>query len=173
MSAWKRRRRLTGLAPVGLLVVALGSAVAAYGYYALAWGCPSSAELERPLSAGEILDALAEDDLALEPTVAPVALPSGAQAYRRETESATLFVVICDDLCPDGGPSRLPNMSRAVFRSEAGALRRMRHGWASLNVEIWVADADRRSAQAQVRRLHPIVNGLSRTIARDDRCYVG
>lgn len=172
MSTWTRRRRLAGLAFVGLSVAALGGAIAAYGYYELDWGCPSSADLERPLSTGEMVDAFAERGLALEPTEVPVAPPPGVHAYRRDAEDATLFVFVCDDLCADGGADRLPNMSKAVFRPERGAPRRMRRGWAFLNVEIWVADGDRRSAQQLVRRLHPLVNDLSRTIPPDNRCYV-
>jgi hypothetical protein len=56
------------------------------------------------------------------------------------------------DLSGGGGvrtlerPVTSNGMSKVVFRSEQGAARRMRRGWAFLNVEIRAADADR-SAQ--------------------------
>lgn len=172
MSGWKPRRRLAVLALVGLSVAALGGAIAAYGYDALDWGCLPRAQLERPLSTDEVVDAFAEKGLALEPAQVPVVLPRGTRAYRCESEDATVFVFVCDDLCTEGGPDQLPDVSNTVFKSEQGAPRRMRHGRAFLNVEVWVADADRRSAQELLPRLDPLVNRLSRTIRPDDRCYV-
>lgn len=172
MSAWKPRRRLIALALVVAVAVAALGAVGAYGYYALDWGCPSNEELERPLSAGEVEAAFAPNGLTLVPARLPIAIPPGATSYRREAEGATLFVVVCKGLCGEGGPVRLPDLSRVVFGSERGGPRTPRHGWELLNVGIWVADADRRSAQSLVPRLSPIVDDLSSTIPPDDRCYV-
>lgn len=157
---------------VGLSVVALGGAIAAYGYYALDWGCPSSADLERPLTLREAVEAFAEEGFALEPTRIAVPLPSGARAYRHETDGATLLVLICDNACIEGGGDPFPDMSRVVLKSKQGDVRQVRHGWSFLNLDLWVADEDRRSAQQLVRQLDPVVNDLSRTIPPDDRCYV-
>jgi hypothetical protein len=156
----------------GLLVAGLGGAFAAYGYYALDWGCPSNAELVRPIPTREVVQAFAEGGLNLDPARLPVALPSGAHAYRHGTEDASLFVVVCDDLCSGEGPDRLPDLSEVAFAVDSGPPQRMRSGINFLNVFIWVTDADRRSAQRLLKRVHPIADHLDRLPSPDDRCYV-
>jgi hypothetical protein len=168
MWSLRGRRRLVSLALVALSLAALGGAMAAYGFYALHWGCPSTSELQRPLSTGEVKEAFAGSGLALEPAHIPVALPAGAIAYRREAEGATLFVVVCAGICPE----QLPDVTNVVFQSDEGVGQRMRRGWGFLHVFVWAADADHRSAQQLGRRLQPLMDDLSRTISPDDRCYV-
>jgi hypothetical protein len=82
MTSSKRRRRLAGWALGGLVVAALGAAIVAYGYYTLDWGCPSQAELQRPLASQDVTDAFGQGELKLDPTRFPVALPPGVRAYR-------------------------------------------------------------------------------------------
>lgn len=124
MPASKRRRRTALLVLAGLSLAAVGGTVAAYGYYTLDWGCPSSEELERPIAPEKVVDAFAEGGLSLDLARLPVALPVGARAYHHETEDASLFVVVCDDLCSGEGPDRLPDLSTVEF--PAGGVRRDR-----------------------------------------------
>jgi hypothetical protein len=119
-----------------------------------------------------VVDAFAEGGLSLEPTRLPAALPAGARAYRHETEDASLFVVVCDDLCSGEGPDRLPDLSTVEFPAEKGPPQRMRSGISFLNVDIWVTDADRRSAQRLINRVGPVVDDLDPHPPPDDRCYV-
>lgn len=151
----------------GLSVAALGGAVAAYGYYALDWGCPSSAELERPYTREEMQAAFAKRGIELAPTDLPVELRPDAHAYRYAAEGATLFVLWCD-----GCRGFQPDMSAVSFTVGSGPPQRMRFGWGLLNVFIWVTDADRRSAGRLIESGHLVVGDLDRQ-AYDDRCYVG
>jgi hypothetical protein len=172
MSASKRRRKIAVWAVSGLSVMALGGAVAAYGYYTLDWGCPSNADMKRPFATQEVLEAFTQGGLKVEPTRLPVTLPPGARAYRHNTQDASLFVVVCVDLCSGEGPDQLPDFLNIDFVVGSGLPQRMRSGINLLNVFIGVTDSDRRSAQRLIKRVHPIVSNLDRTPPPDDRCYV-
>lgn len=168
MAASNRRRRLTA-AIVGLSAAALGSAVAAYGYFAMDWSCPSSAALERPLATSGVLAAFAERGLELDSAQVPFALPPNARAYKHAAANATLFVIVCDRRCPQG----FDDPSQAVFPAGQGQPERMRHGIGFLNVDLWVTDADRRSADQLITNVHPVVEDLDPAPRPNDRCYTG
>ena len=163
---FRRYRGLVRLAIVGLVLTALGGAVAAYGYSVLDWGCPSAAELARPLTTSEVMGAFNVAGFNLQPARVPVRLPAGARAYRHETEGASIFVVIYSDA------DTSPDVSETVFRSGGGAPQRVRHGIRLLNIDIWLTDADRYSAQHLAKNLGPVVEDLDRAPRPGDRCYV-
>ena len=159
----KRKFALSGLAALSVMAFA---STFAYGFYRLDWGCPSPEDLERPIPTREVLDAFDQEGLELEPVRVPVSIPAGAQAYRSESEIATLFVVVCADACA-------VDASEAVFTTHRGSPQRMRHGIVLGNVDIWITDADRRSYQALVAQVSPVVDELDRSPGPGDRCYVG
>lgn len=169
MSPFKRGRRLAGWALGILLLAALGGAVAAYGYYALRWGCPSNAETQSPRTSQEVEEAFAQAGLELNPARIPVALPPGAAAYRHERANANLFVVVCEGRACD---DQVSDLSKVEFAAEGGPPQQMRRGVAFLNVFIWATDPDRRSAQRLMKRVYPIVDDLDRIPQPSDRCYV-
>lgn len=166
MSAFKQRRRLVVSALVALSIVALGSAVGAYGYYARGWGCPSAAEVNRPRTPDEILTAFADRDLDLVPAPVSVAVPQGARTYRYVTSHASLYVLVCEASC-SGGP---PNLSATVFTSGSGERQRMRAAIDVLNVFLWTTDADNRSGQRLLTRVRPVVDEALAP-PDDNRCF--
>ena len=174
MTSFKRRRRLAGWALGGLVVATFAAAIAAYGYYALDWGCPSQAELQRPLATQEVTNAFAQGGLQLDPAQLPVALPPGARAYHHPSENATLFVVVCDAelrrrrSCDDP----LPDLIKVDFATDGGPPQRMRSGVSLLNLFTWATDADNQSAKRLMKRVYPITDDLDRNPSPDDRCYV-
>jgi hypothetical protein len=167
MSAPKRRRRTAVWALGGLSIAVLGGAVAAYGYYSLDWGCLSSAEVARPFTKEELEAAFAKRGIELAPTDLPVTLPPGRYAYRYAAEGSTLFVVLCD-----GCRRRMPDVSGVSITVGSGPPQRMRFGWGLLNADIWVTDADGRSARRLIDSGHLVVSDLDRGPPFDSRCYV-
>lgn len=163
---FKRHRGRVRLAIVGLSLAALGSAVAAYGYSVLDWGCASAAELERPLTTSEVVEAFGETGFHLRPTTVPVKLPAGAHAYRHETQDASIFIVIYSDAHTS------PDVSQTAFTSRARTPQQMRHAIRLLNVDIWLTDADRYSAQNLAKTVERVVETLDRVPRPSDRCYV-
>ena len=166
MSAFKQRRRLVVSALVALSIVALGSAVGAYGYYARGWGCPSAAEANRSRTPDEVLTAFADRDLELVPAPVSVAVPRGARTYRYVTSDASLFVLVCQASC-SGGP---PDLSAAVFTPRTGERQRMRAAIDVLNVFLWTTDADKRSAQRLLTSVRPVVDEALAP-SDDSRCF--
>lgn len=166
-----RGRRLAVFALTGGTAATL-LAVGAYGYSALRWGCPSNAEIEHPISSASVEEAFAARGLDLRSSRFPVLLPPRAKAYRHEAEDATVFVVVCDELCGGEGPHRVPDITEVVFTSMQGIPQRVRSGIILLNLHIYLTDADRRSAQRLRRKVEASADELDRNPKPDDRCYV-
>jgi hypothetical protein len=164
---FKRHRRLIRLATVALLLTAFGGAVAGYGYTVSDWGCLSPAELERPLTTSEVRDAFDAPGFNLQPARVPVRLPAGARAYRHETNYASIFVVIYGDV------QTSPDLPESTFRSSGGVSQWMRHGIRLLNIDVWLTDSNRRSAQHLAKFVNPVVEDLDRAPRPGDHCYIG
>lgn len=157
------------------MLAALSAGVAAYGYYALDWGCPSQAELQRPRAVQEVTNAFAQSGLKLQPAQLPVSLPPGVRGYRHPSDDATLFVVVCgDERCAggEGLDDQLPSLLKVDFAPDPGPPERMRAGVSLLNTFAWATDADRQSAERLMERVYPITDGLERNPSPGDRCYV-
>jgi len=159
------RLRLMGLALAGLLAAVVFGAVAAYGFYRLDWGCPEQDRLRSP---EEVETAFADEGLALEPTEIPAAVPSDSRVYRHVAEDAMVYVLVCRNLCSEGGP----DTSIASYSADDGRPQRDRYGVSFANVVIWTTDADRRSARRLAAPVHRIVND-ELAPPPPDRCYVG
>ena len=148
------------MAILALTLTAVGSAVAAYGYAVSDWGCPSTEEIERPLTAGEVTEAFSAAGFDLQPTRAPVTFWGGARLYARKMKGASIFVLIY----PPGRTT--PNQSDPVFQSLAGA-QGVPYGIQLLNVDIGWTDAH------LAKFVNPAVEDLNRSPRPGDRCYVG
>ncbi|MEX0816737.1 MAG: hypothetical protein WD027_04790 [Gaiellales bacterium] len=147
-------------------------AVGAFGYSVLRWGCPSDYELQHPIPRAEVEEAFADHGLDLQPAPFPVPLPPGARSYRHEADAASLYVVVCEQLCDSEDPQRVPDITQVDFPSSRGVTQRMRRGIILLNVHIYLADADRRSAQVLRERAEASADDLDPNPRPDDRCYV-
>jgi len=159
------RRRLTGVVLAGILTALLVGGTLAYGFYARDWGCPDE---DRVLSPEEVERAFAAEGLALEPTEIATRVPTGSRVYRHVSEDAMVYVLVCPDLCSEGGP----DMSIESYSAPDGPPQRMRYGVGFDNVDIWTTDADRRSARALKSPIHRIVDeDLAPPVP--DRCYIG
>jgi hypothetical protein len=169
---WALRRG--GRIAVFALAAGIGGvflAVGAIGYSMLRWGCPSDDELQRPIPRAEVEDAFADRGLDLQPAPFPVPLPPGARSYRHEADQASIYVVVCEQLCDAEDSQRVPDITQVDFPS-GGVEQRVRRGIILLNVHIYLTDADRRTAQDLRERVEASANDLDPNPKPENRCYV-
>lgn len=144
-------RRTVAVVGVVLLLGAAGAGYSRYGYEIIRWGCPTSAELERPWTVDEVVGAFEESGLPLEPTTVqpPFPRPSGARAYRgaqafrHEAAGATLHVVACREQCSLNLARAGPGERRRLYRLA---------GEARPNVVAVITEVGDRRAAAGLRR---------------------
>jgi hypothetical protein len=155
-------------AVVAVLLLVFVSVVVGLGrrsLHAMYWGCPTTEELQREQSVGDVVFAFAESGVPLEPIPLPPANQGrpkyrGAAVFRHETPGATLFLAVCVDRCPI-----------AKFKPPPG--QRWRIGMDSgNNVPIWVTESGQRAgdqlleaSEAARRQVHPCIEYGS-------RCYI-
>jgi hypothetical protein len=157
------RVRLVALAVAGMVVLLIGGGVAAYGFYALRWGCPTG---DRVNTSEQVERAFAEEGLDLEPAEIAAPIPAGARLYRHEADGAMVYVLVCRRICNG------PDTSRMRFTPSDGRDQAMRFGIGLINVQIWTTDADRSSEKRLRERVHRIV-GEDIAPPPPDRCYIG
>lgn len=157
---FKRHRRLVRLAILALMLTALGGAVAGYGYAVLDWGCLSRAEIERPLTPKQVVEAFNAAGFDLQPTRVPVKLRAGARIYADETQDASIFLVIYR------GGRTSTDEAEPVFQSLAGSSQVVAYGIQLLNVDIALTDAQ------LAKSVNPVVEDLNRSPRPGDRCYI-
>jgi hypothetical protein len=156
------RRRLTGLALAGGAAALLAGGTAAYGFYVLDWRCPDELRVRSP---EEVEGAFADEGLELEPAEIAVAVPDGSSVYRHVGDGAMVYVLVCPNPCS-------PDTSIESYSPPRGPSQRMRYGVGFVNVDIWITDADRRSARAFTEPIHRIVDEKL-VPPTPDRCYIG
>jgi hypothetical protein len=147
------------LAIIALTLTAVGGAVAAYGYAVSDWGCPSPAEIERPLTTSEVKKAFSAAGFDLQPIRAPVKPRAGARVYRHDTEDASIFVVIYRR------GRTTPDESGQVFQSFSSP-QGMPYGIQLLNIDIGLTDAH------LAKFVNSVVEDLNRSPRPGDRCYI-
>jgi len=142
------------------LVALIGGAVVAYGYRSLRWGCPSYAEVDRPLRPTEVTKAFADGGLVLHP-VPPSTAPRGGRVFRHAEGNAAIVVYVCSTHCVSTShafPLRFasgPVGSGIVFR------------------RVWIWATGERQARGQLlNRVSPIVSELTPS-SHQGRCFPG
>jgi len=150
-------------------VVTLAAAAivyAQYAYHISRWGCPSQAELERPLAPEEVRGAFARHDLELTPISWPAELRrarsyAGATVLRHRQATATVTVIVCRVRCEISRFQVRPGMPRQRFRG----------GYNLRNVVNWVAADDRQSQAQLLPAVHAAIDDLDPSPAYGSRCY--
>jgi hypothetical protein len=164
--------RIAVVVSLALLLVGAGAGYVHYGNEIIRWGCPTTADIERPWSVVEVVDAFEDADLPLEPATVPPVLPrpSGARAYRgaqafsHRAGDATLHVVICRKRCS----LFFPRPGRPVELRRQARLSRAR--WP--NVVAVVIELDDPRAASQLRReLDGPLRELDRSVFYESRCW--
>jgi hypothetical protein len=165
-------RHTLAAAVAALVVVGASAAFASNPNHIFRWGCPSSADIERPWSVDEVVEAFEDSGLPLEPTTVrpPFPRPSGARAYRgaqafvHRADGATLHVVVCREQCS-------LNLARAST-DERRRLYRLA-GEARPNVVAVVTDVeDPRAADRLRRAIDEPLRELDRSVGYGSRCYI-
>jgi hypothetical protein len=132
--------------------------VVAYGFLSRRWGCPSYAEVNRPLRPAEVTQAFADGGLVLHPVPSSIA-PPGGRVYRHTEHNATLVVYVCSKECAArtrAFPLRFasgPLGSEIVFR----------------HVRIW-ATGERQARGQLLHKVSPIVSRLVPG-SHEGRCF--
>jgi hypothetical protein len=156
--------RTLAAAAVALVVVGVSAVYASDPSRILRWGCPTSADIERPWTVDEVAEAFEESGLSLETATVqpPFPRPSGARAYRgaqafaHRADGATLNVVVCRDQCSLNVARADPDEIRELLRLS---------GEARPNVVAVITDVeDPRTAE----RLHRALDEPLRELDRYD-----
>jgi hypothetical protein len=157
------RVRLLRLAVGGLVILLIGGAVAAYGFYVLDWACPTG---DRLVTREQVEEAFADEGLVLEPATISAPIPRGARLYRHEGDGAMVYVLVCPRICNG------PDTTLMVFAPTQGPDQEDRFGVGFTNVHIWTTDADRSSEKPLRERIYQIVDE-DLSPPPPDRCYIG
>jgi hypothetical protein len=157
---------VAGVASAALVAAAI--VYAQYAYRISRWGCPSQAELERPLAPQEARDAFARHDLELTPMSWPAELRrarsyAGAAVLRYTQGTAAVTVIVCRARCEITRFQIRPGIPRGRFRG----------GYNLRNLVDWVAADDRRSQAQLLPAVHAAIDDLDSSPEYGSRCYVG
>jgi hypothetical protein len=134
--------------------VLAGGAIAAYGFAALRWGCPSNAEASRPRTVDEVTRAFGERAMPLRRAPA-----RGSRIFFHATSGATLWVVVC------AANGCAPKPEEVV-----GTDRRVRRGISFLNVWVWLTATDARAERRLLAKVRPVAAELTPS-SSEGRCF--